>query len=98
MGNFDSYHHAIIKNGDLFEVPDFDGLYLLSEDGRVYRRWVKGVWTNGGFQRRVKLRELKPFLGWRNCLMVSLSMDGRKQNRSINALLREVGVYAQPKE
>lgn len=91
MGNFSDTigGEYSVKNNDLWEIPGFDGLYLINAEGRVYRRWVKGVWKRSGFSRRVYFRELKPFLIENKYLAVNLSVNGTAKRGYIKTLLKE---------
>lgn len=70
------------------EVPGFDGAYLLTRAGELYRVRPYTVHTkNEGWQKRLKLRQVK---ARGKSQMVCLSYQGRRLERSINALVLEI--------
>lgn len=70
-------------------IPEFRDKYFIDKEGRIYRRHIKLLRLQSGIKRRVQFKELMPQLGTNNCLIVSLSIDGKPHTRSIKKLFKE---------
>jgi len=69
-------------------IPGFRNTYFINSDGRIYRRKVKLLRLRNGLRRHVLFKELMPQVGNNNCLIISLSLNGKAYTRSVNKLLR----------
>lgn len=77
-----------VRHGEgLAEVPGYFGRYLVSQQGKVYKRRVYAIHTRNGWERRVKKKQLMPFMV-NGCVSVCLSHGGNSRNHTINSLMR----------
>lgn len=74
---------------DAFGIGGTNDNYFISVDKRVYRRRKKVLHARDGVVRNVFLKELKPSLGWNNCLSVTLYINRRKHHISIDSLYNQ---------
>lgn len=78
------------------EIPGYGGAYVVSRTGQVFRMRVYAIHTKRGWQRRIKKRQLMPYLN-NGIPTVCLSKNGKKRCISLQRLLLETyGTILEP--